>query len=212
MEMRVFLGSDASWMTSSVARTVLLTRHPETPADAVCKIEARVSWTENEALAVTYLLTGDLSRLSIPPFRRPRRADRLWEHTCFETFLGIKGKPEYYEFNFAPSGEWSAYVFRAYRDGAPLKDKRVAPGLTVRSSAGSLALDVVIRADRLPIIAPRARLRIALSAVVEDDSGRLSYWALTHPPGKPDFHHSDAFALEIEAPDMVGVKKSRKAK
>jgi hypothetical protein len=194
-------------MTSSVTRTTILTRHPETPADAVRRIEARVSWTENEALALTYLLEGDLSRLRIPPFRRPRKADRLWEHACFEAFLGVKGGAEYYEFNFAPSGEWAAYAFRAYRDGAPLKDKSLAPGLTVRSSADSLALDVVIRADRLPIMAPRTQLRLALSAVVEDDTGRLSYWALKHPPGKPDFHHSDAFALEIEAPDMVGVKK-----
>jgi hypothetical protein len=199
-------------MTSSVTRTTILTCHPETPADAVRGIEARVSWTEDEALALTYLLTGDLSRLRIPPFRRPRRADRLWEHACFEAFLGIKGELEYYEFNFAPSGEWSAYAFRAYRDGAPLRGKSLTPGMTVRSSADSLALDVVIRADRLPIIAPRAQLRLALSAVVEDDSGRLSYWALKHPPGRPDFHHPDAFALEIEAPDMEDLKKSLMAK
>jgi hypothetical protein len=199
-------------MTSSVTRATLLTCHPETPAAAVRGIEARVSWTGDEALALTYLLKGDLSRLRIPQFRRPRRSDRLWEHTCFEAFLGVKGKPEYYEFDFAPSGEWSAYAFRSYRDGAPLEAKRPAPGITVRSSPDSLALDVVIRADQLPIIAPRAQLRLALSAVVENDSGVLSCWALKHPLGKPDFHHSDAFALEIEAPDGVGIKKSRKAK
>jgi len=42
-----------------------------------------------------------------------------------------------------------------------------------------------------------ASLSLALSAIVEDDSGKLSYWALRHPPGEPDFHHPDAFALEI---------------
>ncbi len=40
-------------------------------------------------------------------------------------------------------------------------------------------------------------LKLALSAVVEDDSGTLSYWALKHAPGKPDFHHSDGFVLEL---------------
>lgn len=196
-------------MTWSVTRTTILTCHPETPADAVRGVEARVSWTEDGALALTYLLTGDLSRLRIPPFRRPRRADRLWEHTCFEAFLGVKGKAEYCEFNFAPSGEWAVYAFRSYRDGAPLKGKRLAPGITVRSSAESLALDLVIRANRLPVLEPRAELRLALSAVVEDERGAPSYWALKHPPGKPDFHHADAFALELEPPDVVGVSKKR---
>jgi hypothetical protein len=40
-------------------------------------------------------------------------------------------------------------------------------------------------------------LQLALSTVIEDARGTLSYWALTHPPGKPDFHHRDAFVLEV---------------
>jgi len=38
---------------------------------------------------------------------------------------------------------------------------------------------------------------LGLSAVIEETSGRKSYWALAHPPGKPDFHHTDSFALEL---------------
>jgi hypothetical protein len=38
--------------------------------------------------------------------------------------------------------------------------------------------------------------------VIEEVSGVFSYWALNHPPGEPDFHHPDAFALELEVPDM----------
>jgi hypothetical protein len=45
---------------------------------------------------------------------------------------------------------------------------------------------------------PAPRLRLALTAVVEDARGRLSYWALRHPPGRPDFHHRDGFALVLE--------------
>jgi len=41
--------------------------------------------------------------------------------------------------------------------------------------------------------------RLGLAAVIEEASGRKSYWALAHPPGKPDFHHSDCFAHEIPA-------------
>ena len=42
------------------------------------------------------------------------------------------------------------------------------------------------------------RLRIAAAAVLEDETGTLSYWALRHAPGKPDFHHADGFLLELQ--------------
>ena len=50
-----------------------------------------------------------------------------------------------------------------------------------------------------------ASWRLGLSAVIEDTSGGKSYWALAHPPGKPDFHHADCFALEL--PPAVTVMK-----
>jgi hypothetical protein len=35
--------------------------------------------------------------------------------------------------------------------------------------------------------------------VIEENDGMLSYWSLKHPPGNPDFHHPDSFALELES-------------
>ena len=43
-------------------------------------------------------------------------------------------------------------------------------------------------------------LQLALAAVIEDHRGRLSYWALEHPVGKPDFHHPDGYTIELRAP------------
>jgi hypothetical protein len=43
-------------------------------------------------------------------------------------------------------------------------------------------------------------LRIALTAVVEDAAGELSYWSLRHAAGKPDFHHAEGFVLELHSP------------
>ena len=139
-----------------------------------------------------------MSRLRIPPPGPPRKADDLWQHTCFEAFISVKGEPAYREFNFAPSAEWAAYAFRRYREGAPLTGKGPAPRVTMRRAGDGLELDAVIGPDRLPAIAPLARLKLALSAVIEEEDGIISYWALKHPPGKPDFHHPDAFALEIQ--------------
>ncbi len=189
------------------SHTAILTRHPETHTDAVRGIEARVSRTDGGALAFTYTLKGDLSRIRIPAPREPRRADRLWEQTCFEAFVSGNNKPEYYELNFALSGEWALYAFRRYRERAGLVEGEPAPTITVRETGDSFELDAAMGLDRLPMIGPGARIRLALSAVIEDDRGMLSYWALKHPSGKPDFHHPDGFALELEPPGRTIIRR-----
>lgn len=186
-------------MTSgpSIPSTFSLTCHPETPSQAVDGIHVRVGRVGNEALMLTFTLTGDIACLRVPPLRSPRQADRLWQHTCCEAFLAVRDTPVYYEFNFAPSSEWTVYAFHGYRERVPLAAEELAPAVTVRSGADRLELDAVLRLDRLPLIVSDARLRLALSTVVEETDGRLSYWALKHAPGKPDFHHPEAFALEL---------------
>jgi hypothetical protein len=193
-------------MTPFIPYTAVLTCHPQTPNEAVRRIDANVSWKEAGALAFTYTLKGDLSRLQISSPTSPGRAERLWQHTCFEAFVAVKGEPAYCELNFAPSGEWAAYAFHAYREGGPLEDDELDPTIVVQRAADTLQLNATIRVDRLPIVPASARLRLALCAVIEGDRGKLSYWALKHPPGKPDFHHPGAFALEIEPLDLEAVK------
>lgn len=174
------------------------TCHPETRSEAVRRVGASVRRTPGGALAVTYTLEGDFDRLRVPAPGLPRVADRLWEHTCCEIFIARKGRAAYHEFNLAPSGEWAAYAFERYRAGAPLADAALDPQVRVHYSEGKLELDALIRLDRLLPLHVGAGLSVALSAVVEDRDGALSYWALAHPAGKPDFHHPDAFALELD--------------
>lgn len=167
--------------------------HLSTPCPFVQAIKVQVRVLRDGGAALTYVLSGDLGRLRTPPPGQPVRSDGLWRHTCFELFLGAAGSPAYREFNFAPSGGWAAYAFTGYRQGMaalPL----AAPEISVRSLAGCLELDVVLPPDALP---PGPGRRLGLSAVLEADNGTLSYWALAHPPGRPDFHHTDAFALEL---------------
>jgi hypothetical protein len=187
-------------MIASLAHTALLIPHPVTLNQAVRCVQTHVRRPQDKTLAISFALEGDLSKLSIPQPKLPRRGDYLWQHSCFEAFVAVKGEQAYHEFNFAPSGEWAAYAFHRYRDGGPLLDKQFIPQMTVRSTEDRLELDAVITLDRLSSISPRASLLLALSAVIEDEHGALSYWALKHAPGKPDFHHPDTFALELEAP------------
>jgi len=167
--------------------TAALERHPDSRCAALRGIEAAVSRGPGGELKVSYLLQGEIDRLRIPPARAPRVAERLWQHTCCELFVARDGAPGYREFNFSPSGEWAAYAFARYRDGGPVSiaDPRIA----VKRGAERLELSAAIPADS-------GKLRIGLSVVVEEDE--ISYWALRHPAGQPDFHHPDAFALTLE--------------
>jgi tRNA modification GTPase len=56
----------------------------------------------------------------------------------------------------------------------------------------------ILELEALIALGEEARLSLALSSVVESAQGELSYWALRHPAGKPDFHHPDSFALELD--------------
>ena len=149
-------------------------------------------------LAVSYSIEGDIDRLRVPAQRSSAFTDRLWEHTCCEMFVACKDSPAYHEINLAPTGEWAAYAFSRYRDGASLAQELLYPRVTVRSTRNDLALDVVIGLERLSPLYAAARLSLALSAVIEDEDGSISYWALRHASGAPDFHHRFAFALELE--------------
>jgi hypothetical protein len=187
-------------MTSLIPKKAMLKCHPETSSQTVQEIEVGAGWTQDNTLIFTYALKADLTDLRIPPLRPPCKADRLWQHTCFEAFVSIKGEAEYYEFNFAPSGEWAVYSFQRYRDGIPFEDDKLVPKIAVRREADQLDLDATILLET----PPNAWLRLALCAVVEDQSGKLSYWALSHPPGRPDFHHPDCFALDLEPANLGG--------
>ena len=185
-------------MPLSNVHAVTLARHPTSPDGAVRDIEARVRRASDGTLAIAYAIEGNLAHVHMPPPGPARVTHGLWQHTCCECFIALEGESGYHEFNFAPSGEWAVYAFSKYREGTALADEALTPRITVRSLAGRLELTASIRLERLSAAHARGRLAVGLSAVIEDEQGMLSYWALRHPAGKPDFHLRDSFILEIE--------------
>ena len=167
--------------------------HPDTPCGAVERIEVKVERDAN-AIGLTFQLFGNLSAIRLPAPEAPTRGANLWEHTCFEAFVMQPGRSDYLEFNFSPSRQWAIYRFDRYREGMrPAADIAVPRlGLPLQNGYFKLA----------PVIYPQiiGRVMLGLSAVIEESDGTKSYWALAHPPGKPDFHHSDCFALKLAAP------------
>ena len=158
-----------------------LERHPATPCAALRGIRVEVQRHGN-GLQIVYAIEGEIERLRIPPPRAPRFVDGLWQHTCCELFVARPGGG-YREFNFSPSGEWAAYEFDGYRTGR--RAIEVQPGIVRRGMQLEVSLE------------EKAAARIGLSAVIEEEDGTISYWALRHAPGKPDFHHPDAFAMVL---------------
>jgi len=192
-------------MSPLVTAPVALLRHPECAADAVRGIDVHVQRSSAGALNLHYVLAGDTRAINLPPdawtqLRPPasgsdhaRRADELWRHTCFEVFVMGEGA-SYVEFNFAPPRAWAGYRFSGYRAGMTRLGEQRAPDIQLRRTEHGLALSATVL---LPEPQRHSLVRAALAAVIEDPSGRLSYWALSHPPGKPDFHHPSSFCLEI---------------
>jgi hypothetical protein len=176
---------------------VSLLPHPDVPCKGVRCVAACVELLGPESLRFQYVLEADPLLVRIPPpVTDPGRADKLWTHTCFEAFVGVPGSHQYLELNFSPSGQWAAYRFDSYRQGmAPALD--AAPRLAVRRSEERLELQAEVRVGGRQL---GGGVRIALSTVVEDREGGLSYWALRHPPGRPDFHHPESFSLTLELP------------
>jgi hypothetical protein len=173
-----------------------LALHPDSRCNAVTRIDVEATRPRPGHLMLRYTVAGKIGDLRLPRPESPTRTDELWRHTCFEAFLRSSGEA-YYEFNVAPSTQWAAYAFTGYRSGMRVANEVGAPFIEVQPGADIYVLQASLDLERLAQLPKDAAWRLGLSAVIEEQSGAISYWALRHPPGRADFHHSDCFALEL---------------
>lgn len=171
--------------------------HPDLPCGAATHIEVDVALPHPGSLVLCYFVTGQICDLRIPPAATAARTGELWQHTCFEAFIGTPEKAAYYEFNFAPSTQWAAYRFSSYRSGMCIATEIGTPEIEVQWSPQRFTLRASLAFDWSSRLPRDAGWRLGLSALIEETSGRKSHWALAHPPGKADFHHSDCFAMSF---------------
>jgi hypothetical protein len=195
--------------------------HPDTPCPPLTGVEVELARTRPMKLALRYVLLGAAQDVRMGP--PSGSSDPLWMHTCFEAFLRVAGEEEYLEFNLAPTGDWTGWRFRRYREGM-----EAAPGLEVsilgsdqrrrpmdkeqrarlkeagfdtleRFEPSFYSLKAAVTLDPAMSLSLDRPWQLGLSAVIEENNGRISYWALAHPPGKADFHHPDCFRIELPA-------------
>ena len=172
-----------------------LTHHPDHPPLAVRSIEARIIGHDANWLRLRWRIEG-AEKLIVPAFAGKGRADGLWKTTCFEAFLKPEDGAAYVELNLSPSERWAAYDFATYREGMAERPFPREPECTMRAGQQLAIFDAAIPAGGLPELP----CDLGLSAVIEEEGGIISYWALTHPEGKPDFHHPACFAARLPPP------------
>jgi hypothetical protein len=186
-----------------------LQRHPAAPAPAGLALVVHRLPADDPArpLRLRFEVEGDPALVRWPaPLAEgeaPRR-DGLWRHTCFEAFVGAAAGAGYVEYNFSPSGAWAAYRFDRYREGMRSEPVVAEPRILVSRTAVRTSIEVAASwptGGAAPDPRTRAgRARLGLTAVIEAVDGGLSYWALGHPEGRPDFHNDAGFRLEVEVP------------
>lgn len=175
--------------------TYELLPHPAYPPLAVSAVQARILGLDAHWLTLRWRVEG-ASLLTVPPFTGKGRADGLWQTTCFELFVRPDGGAGYAEFNLSPSQSWAAYDFTAYREGMAERPVPRDPVCTPRRGQSVLIFDAAIPAAALPPLP----WTYGLSAVIEEEGGRKSYWAISHPDDRPDFHSQTCFAARLAAP------------
>jgi len=175
--------------------TFELLPHPANPPLGVSKVEARITAIDAHWMTLRWRVEG-AQALVLPSFAGRGRADELWQTTCFELFVKPAGGGGYAEFNFSPSQQWAAYDFSAYRDGMAERAMPRAPVCTPRRGQSVLIFDVALPFAALPSLP----FDFGLTAVIEEEGGRKSYWAIAHREDKPDFHCEACFAAKLAAP------------
>jgi hypothetical protein len=172
-----------------------LSHHPANPPQNVETVTARIIGSDANWLRLRWRIEG-AQELVVPPFAGRGRADALWQSTCFELFLMPDSGPAYCEFNLSPSERWAAYDFAAYRDRTADRPLERAPQGTMRVGTAFAIFDAAIPLSALP----QTESRMNIAAVIEEQGGVKSYWALTHPREKPDFHDPACFLATLPAP------------
>lgn len=179
-------------MTRSVH--VKLAAHHDNPPRFHQRIDATLAHGSDGGLSITYAVHGLNLDLRVPTPHAPAPHDALWQTTCCELFLGAVGQSAYREFNFSPSGQWACYDFADTRRPAARPFDCPPPQIEFERSEDLFKLVAMLPKAALP---KTDTLRIAVSAVLEAEGGLHAYWALAHPPGKPDFHAHAGFVMVL---------------
>ena len=141
-----------------------------------------------------------------PAFEMPQsnnlgyeRQHFLWQHTCFEVFVGIKDQTVYREINLSPSTYWNCYAFDDYR-----KPDSIPPQQADDIQLTSISLEnnkLHATLDLQQFISEQdcylQDLKIGVTSVVKLRNQRELFYALQHSALKADFHQKRDWTFSI---------------
>jgi len=150
----------------------------------------------NNTLSIVYELSGNVSKVQIAaPSDTPTRKHDLWQETCFEFFLGIKNSPIYWEFNLSPVGHWNVYRFDDYRQGMREETAYASFPFHIRTQQNMLSLNLRCGLDA--IVPFNQILEVAITAVIKQNDGEITFWALSHERPEANFHERRSFIIRL---------------
>jgi hypothetical protein len=157
----------------------------------------------NQELSITFQLTGEIEKIAVTPTdTHPSRQNELWQTTCFEFFLGLKGSPKYWEFNLSPAGHWNIYHFDDYRQDMTEELAFKSLPFLVKIQSDSLTLSLSLELET--IISSTQDLEVGITTVIQSKINNLiseqdsvTYWALTHVGQEADFHQRKSFIFSL---------------
>lgn len=159
------------------------------------EIRGRIA-RQASVLELEYTVAGDRSDIVMPPVSdQPTRQHDLWQHTCFEFFVGLTGSDRYWEFNLSPAGHWNVYSFESYRQG--MQEKLAFASLPFTVEADSSTFSLSLKLDLSAIALDNQPVDVAITTVVKHQNEQITYWALTHTGPEADFHRRDSFVIHL---------------
>ncbi|TKB26138.1 DOMON-like domain-containing protein [Desulfopila sp. IMCC35006] len=151
---------------------------------------------QSGALHAAFEVQGGLEWVNwLGTSRSTGRCQELWRHTCFELFFAIPGDPAYWEVNLSPNGCWNIYRFTGYRTGMREEAEVDPPVCHVAADGALFSLGCAI--DCQALVDDSADLELAVSSVIQDTRGSISYWAIDHLGPEPDFHNRASFSMVL---------------
>ncbi len=161
----------------------------ETPTiDLSVKVDRRGNF-----LVFKYEMTGAIESILMAEREFPTRRMGLWETTCFEYFFGIPGQDNYWEVNLSTSGDWNVFQLDKYRSG--LREELAIEALSVSVNRSVFSLETQFDLSLLGL--EDSELELSVTAVMADQLGQISYWAVCHAGVEADFHLRDSFVMQM---------------
>ena len=161
---------------------------PFSPCLAVQALRYTLVSEFSSELRLTVQLKGSIASELEDVDQVGQRVFGLWQHHCFELFLGEAGSTAYWELNLAPNGNWNCFGFSDYRQDQKESDRceltefsAVRRGRTYQLEARILIHPALQSSDCV--------LSLGAAAIIETASD-LNYFSIRHGT-TPDFHHRD---------------------